>query len=41
MATTGAATGTNCIAHVDNVILDQGTVDADEMSWSNVKNLFR
>ena len=41
VATTGAAIGTNCIAHVDNVILDQGTVASETNSWSEVKTLFR
>jgi hypothetical protein len=41
MANTGAAVGTNCVAHVDNVVLDQGTVDAEDSSWSDVKALFR
>lgn len=41
MANTGANVGSNCIAHVDNVVLDQGTVPADESSWSEMKALFR
>jgi hypothetical protein len=41
VATTGAAIGTNCIAHVDNVVLDQGTVASEYTSWSGVKALFR
>lgn len=40
-AVTGAAIGTSCRAHVDNVSLDQGTVAAEEMDWSDIKNLFR
>ena len=41
VATTGATVGSTCIAHVDNVVLDQGTVDANDSSWSEVKALFR
>ncbi len=42
VATTGAATGTNCVAHVDNVILEsQGAIPNDESSWGAVKSLFR
>ena len=41
MANTGANTGSNCVVHVDNVILDQGTVDADEMNWGGIKALYR
>ena len=41
MANTGANIGTNCVAHVDNVVLDQGTVANEELSWSGVKNLYR
>lgn len=41
MANTGANIGTNCIAHVDNVVLDQGTVPADDSSWSELKALYR
>jgi len=41
MANTGAAIGTNCIAHVDNVVLDQGTVAAESMDWSGIKALYR
>jgi len=41
MANTGANIGTSCVAHVDNVILDQGTVAAEEMNWSDIKALYR
>ena len=42
VATTGAATGTNCVAHVDNVILEsQGAIPNDEATWGGVKSLFR
>ena len=42
VATTGAATGTNCVAHVDNVILEsQGAIPNDESTWGGVKSLFR
>ena len=40
-AVTGASTGTNCRVHVDNVVLDQGTVAAEEMSWGGIKSLYR
>lgn len=38
---TGADTESNCMMHVDNVIMDQDTVAAEELSFSGVKNLFR
>ena len=41
MANTGAAIGTNCIAHVDNVVLDQGTVATEQSNWSEIKALYR
>ncbi len=40
-AVTGAAMGTNCRVHVDNVVLDQGTVGNEEMNWSRIKSLYR
>jgi hypothetical protein len=40
-AVTGAATGTSCVAHVDNVVLDQGTVPAESMAWGDIKSLYR
>ncbi len=40
-AVTGAAIGTNCRVHVDNVVLDQGTVAAEQMNWSDIKSLYR
>ena len=40
-ATTGAAEGSTCVAHVDNVVLDQGTVPTDVTNWSGVKALYR
>ncbi len=41
MANTGAAIGTNCIAHVDNVNLNQGTTSTESMSWGEIKGLYR
>ena len=41
MANTGAASGTNCLAHVDNVVLDQGTVSAESGTWDGIKALYR
>jgi hypothetical protein len=40
-AVTGASTGSNCRAHADNVVLDQGTVAAEEMNWGGIKSLYR
>lgn len=40
-AVTGATVGSNCLVYVDNVILDQGTVPVDELTFSEVKTLFR
>ena len=40
-ATTGATTGSTCLMHVDNVVLDQGTVPVEDASWGGVKALFR
>jgi hypothetical protein len=40
-ATTGAATGSTCLMHVDNVVLDQGTSPVESTTWSSVKALFR
>ncbi|MBC8426484.1 hypothetical protein H8E07_20400 [bacterium] len=40
-AVTGANPDSNCRAHVDNVVLDQGTVAAEEMNWSDIKALYR
>ncbi|MCP4291957.1 MAG: hypothetical protein GY780_08995 [bacterium] len=41
MANTGAAIGTNCIAHVDNVVLDQGTVPVEQTTLDQLKALYR
>ncbi len=41
MANTGAAVGSNCVAHVDNVVLDQGTVPVESASWSSIKAMYR
>jgi len=42
MANTGAAVGTNCVAHVDNVILDvPGVIPVESKSLSGVKALYR
>jgi hypothetical protein len=40
-AVTGANVESSCRAHADNVVLDQGTVLAEEMSWSGIKSLYR
>lgn len=40
-AVTGANVDSNCRVHADNVVLDQGTVPAEEMSWSGIKTLYR
>lgn len=41
MANTGANVGSNCIAHVDNVVLDQGTVPVEAATWSTIKSMYR
>ena len=41
MANTGAAVGRSCIAHVDNVDLNQGASPVESTSWTNVKAMFR
>ena len=41
VATTGAATGSNCVAHVDNVSISGPAVPAEPMSWSSTKALYR
>ena len=42
MANTGAVTGTNCVAHVDNVVLDvPGVVPTETSSMDAVKALYR
>ncbi len=40
-AVTGAAVGSNCKLHVDNVVLDQGTVATENTSWGNIQALYR
>lgn len=41
-ATTGAAQGTNCVAHVDNVVLQQpDVVPTDNSSLDSIKALYR
>lgn len=41
-ATTGATEGSNCIAHLDNVVLEQpNIVAADETSLDSIKALYR
>jgi hypothetical protein len=40
-ATTGAAVGSNCLMHVDNVVLDQLTVPVEDTTWGSVKALYR
>ena len=41
MANTGAATGSSCIAHVDNVDLHQATSPVESTSWAAMKALYR
>ncbi len=41
MANTGATTGSTCVAHVDNVNLNQGASPVESTSWTNVKALYR
>ena len=43
MANTGAAVGTNCIAHADNVYLSQQgpPVATETMDWGGIKALYR
>ncbi len=41
VATTGAATGTNCVAHVDNVVVHQGLVPVESGSLDSIKALYR
>lgn len=42
MANTGATQGTNCLAHVDNVVLDLNGIVADETtSLDSIKALYR
>lgn len=40
-AVTGAAVGSNCKLHVDNVVLDQGTVATENTTWGNIQALYR
>jgi hypothetical protein len=40
-ATTGAATGSNCRMHVDNVVLDQQIGPVEAATWGSVKALYR
>mgnify|MGYP001057978341 CR=1 FL=1 len=40
MANTGATTGSNCRAHVDNVILDQGATPVEPATWSSIKAMY-
>jgi hypothetical protein len=41
MANTGANVGSNCLAHVDNVSLDQGTTSLEATNWGGIKSLYR
>jgi hypothetical protein len=42
VAVTGAAVGSNCVAHVDNVSLEgQGVVSTEAASWGEIKSLYR
>jgi hypothetical protein len=41
VATTGAAVGTNCVAHVDNVSVSGPAVPVQADTWSGVKALYR
>jgi len=40
-AVTGANIDSTLKAHVDNVVLDQGTVANEDMNWSGIKSLYR
>ena len=40
VAVTGAADGTSCIAHVDNVDVNQGAVPAETTSFGAIKSLY-
>jgi len=40
-ATTGATTGSNCIVHVDNVVMDQGISPVESATWSTIKAMYR
>ncbi len=40
VAVTGAAEGTSCIAHVDNVDVNQGAVPAETTSFGAIKSLY-
>jgi len=40
--TTGATVGSNCVVHVDNVVLEQpGVIPAEPTSWSDVNAQYR
>jgi len=41
MANTGAAVGSNCVAHVDNVDINQGSVPNEAANWGEIKALYR
>jgi hypothetical protein len=41
MASTGATIGSNSLAHVDNVILDQGTSPTERTSWGSIKAMYQ
>ena len=42
VATTGATPGSNCVAHLDNVILEsEGAVPTESSSWSDIKAMYR
>jgi len=40
-ATTGADPASTCLMHVDNVVLDQGTVPVEAATWGGVKAMYR
>ncbi len=40
-AVTGAAVGSNCKLHADNIVLDQGTVATENTTWGNIQALYR
>jgi len=40
-ATTGATTGSNCLAHVDNVVIYQDVSPVESSTWGAVKSLYR
>jgi hypothetical protein len=41
VATTGATVGSNCLAHVDNVVLRQSVSPVESSTWGAVKAMYR